>query len=210
MPKTGPSDGCRMAAMVRDPTRLSAIESPMVVVVLPSPSGVGVIAVTSMYLPLGRPASRFMSDSVTLALCLPYCSSSSSSMPRPAAISAMGFMRARCAISRSDIMGRLSPVEVVARPLSARADGGTDRFDADRADLVFGDLRRRIVGGIREEVRRRVGQLHEGDEDGARAHRLGEAREGLDIAASRRDADRVAGLHAQPARVRGMESHLEA
>ncbi len=95
IPNIGPSDGWRIAAMVRQPIRFSAIESPMVVVVLPSPSGVGVIAVTSMYFPSGRPASRFITGSVTFALCLPYSSSSSSSRPRPAAISAMGLSRAR-------------------------------------------------------------------------------------------------------------------
>src|SRR5437016_5644833 len=41
MPKVGPSDGCRMVAIARHPIRLSAIASPTVVVVLPSPSGVG-------------------------------------------------------------------------------------------------------------------------------------------------------------------------
>jgi len=85
------ADGGDGAAAIR----FSAIESPMVVVVLPSPSGVGVIAVTSMYFPSGRPASRFITGRVTFALCLPYSSSSSSSRPRPAAISAMGLSRAR-------------------------------------------------------------------------------------------------------------------
>ena len=172
MPKTGPSDGWRMAAMVRDPTRLSAIESPMVVVVLPSPSGVGVMAVTSMYLPFGRPASRFMSDSMTLALCLPYSSSSSSSMPRPAAISAMGFMRARCAISRSDIMGALScrlsrgryrPVRTAARSMrtaqtlySGIFDDGSwaefvRKFAAESASLTKGT---KIAPGRTASVRR--------------------------------------------------------
>src|SRR4029453_18042768 len=89
------------------------------------------------------------------------------------------------------------------------AHGGANRFDADRADLVFGDLRGRVVGGIREEVRRRVGQLDEGDEEGARAHPLGEAREGLEVAASRRDADRVPSLDAEAARIRRMQGHLE-
>ena len=68
MPKVGPSDGCRMVAIARHPIRLSAIASPTVVVVLPSPSGVGVIEVTSMYLPSGREASRWRIESATLAL----------------------------------------------------------------------------------------------------------------------------------------------
>ena len=54
--------------MVRHPMRFSAIERPMVVVVLPSPSGVGVIAVTSMYLPFATPASRFTRERATFAL----------------------------------------------------------------------------------------------------------------------------------------------
>ena len=168
------------------------------------------MAVTSMYLPFGRPASRFISDSATLALCLPYSSSSSSSMPRPAAISAMGFMRARCAISRSDSMGRL----LLSRSSRGRYPPGRTaaRIASMRTaqTLYSGIFDDGIVGGIREEVRRRVGELDEGDEDGARAHRLGEAREAVELAASRRDADRVAGLHAEAARVRRMERHLEA
>jgi hypothetical protein len=36
--------------------------NPIVVVDFPSPNGVGVIAVTSTYLPLGRPARRPMAD----------------------------------------------------------------------------------------------------------------------------------------------------
>ena len=56
--------------------------SPTVVVDLPSPSGVGEIAVTSTYLPRGRsPSSRAIAASVTLAFVGPYSSSSSSGCP---------------------------------------------------------------------------------------------------------------------------------
>src|SRR5262249_29241935 len=168
MPNTGPSDGCRIAAIVEQPIRLRAIESPIVIVVLPSPSGVGVIAVTSMYLPLGRPARRFITDSVTLALCLPYSSSSSSSMPRAAATSAMGSRRARCAISRSESMeGSLSRRDV------EDVSGLADRLDANGADLVFGNLRRGVECRVGQEVGGGVGELYERDEDRALPYRFG-------------------------------------
>src|SRR5919204_5735505 len=174
MPNTGPSDGCRMAAIVRQPMRFSAMLSPMVVVVFPSPRGVGVIAVTSMYLPFGRPPSRFITSSVTFALVRPYSSSSSSCNPSPAAISAIGFSFARWAISRSESKV-LAPCGGLG---TCGFEGGAprlaDRLDADRADFVLGDLGRGIAGGIGEEIRRRVGKLHERHEDGARPHRLGE------------------------------------
>ncbi|CSD30980.1 Uncharacterised protein [Vibrio cholerae] len=47
---------------------------PIVVTVLPSPSGVGVIAVTRMNLPLGLLANRSRQCSDTLALCWPWLS----------------------------------------------------------------------------------------------------------------------------------------
>ena len=50
MPKVGPIDGWRMVIVACLPMCLNAWPSPTVVVVLPSPSGVGVIAVTTTYL----------------------------------------------------------------------------------------------------------------------------------------------------------------
>ena len=47
IPNTGPSDGSRSAAAARTPMRFSPSVSPTVVVVLPSPAGVGERAVTS-------------------------------------------------------------------------------------------------------------------------------------------------------------------
>ena len=76
---------------------------PTVVVDLPSPSGVGVIAVTTTYLPRGRSASRRrIASSVTLAFVGPYSSSSSSAIPRSRAISTIGRGVTERAISRSD------------------------------------------------------------------------------------------------------------
>jgi hypothetical protein len=54
------------------PIRLRPWASPTVVVDLPSPSGVGVMAVTTTYLPRGFSASsRRMASKVTLALVRP-------------------------------------------------------------------------------------------------------------------------------------------
>ncbi len=51
MPKHGPSEGSRRQIMVFSPMRFRASPRPTVVVVLPSPAGVGEIAVTSTSLP---------------------------------------------------------------------------------------------------------------------------------------------------------------
>jgi hypothetical protein len=53
MPNTGPSEGSRSAITQRLPMRFSASPRPTTVVVLPSPAGVGLIAVTSTSLPRG-------------------------------------------------------------------------------------------------------------------------------------------------------------
>ena len=58
MLKVGPPEGWRMAPMTFLPSAPSPSTRPMVVVDLPSPSGVGVMAVTSTYLPSGRSFSR--------------------------------------------------------------------------------------------------------------------------------------------------------
>ena len=69
IPKVGPWLGWRMHAIVRFPRWAPiAWASPTVVVVLPSPRGVGVIAVTSMYLPSGTAESRSSTESLTFAL----------------------------------------------------------------------------------------------------------------------------------------------
>ena len=72
IPNTGPSDGWRIVTAARLPIRLSPWARPTVVVDLPSPSGVGVIALTRMYLPRGFSASsRSIAPSPTLALSGP-------------------------------------------------------------------------------------------------------------------------------------------
>ena len=67
-PNTGPSDGSRIATMARLPSRLSPSASPMVVVDLPSPAGVGVIAVTSTSAPSGRALARSIAPQRIFAL----------------------------------------------------------------------------------------------------------------------------------------------
>ena len=67
MPNVGPSDGWRSASVVGAPIRFSPWASPTDVVVLPSPSGVGVTAVTTTYRARGRSASSRSAAGVTLA-----------------------------------------------------------------------------------------------------------------------------------------------
>ena len=50
-PNTGPRDGSRRASTVLAPSRFMASARPMLVVVLPSPAWVGLIAVTRISLP---------------------------------------------------------------------------------------------------------------------------------------------------------------
>ena len=57
-PIVGPPEGWRMAAEARLLRRPRPCTRPMVVVDLPSPRGVGVMAVTSTYLPLGLSPRR--------------------------------------------------------------------------------------------------------------------------------------------------------
>ena len=59
MPKHGPIDGSRRQTAAFLPMRFRPSHSPMLVVVLPSPAGVGVIAETSTSLPAGASFSRW-------------------------------------------------------------------------------------------------------------------------------------------------------
>src|SRR6185312_733743 len=68
MPKDGPSDGSRRQQIAFLPIWLSASVRPTVVVVLPSPAGVGEIAVTRMSLPFGLSLSDLTKFIDTLAL----------------------------------------------------------------------------------------------------------------------------------------------
>ena len=53
------------------PRRFKPSVRPMVVVVLPSPAGVGVMAVTRTSLPMGRSWTRWYNSRESLALFLP-------------------------------------------------------------------------------------------------------------------------------------------
>src|SRR6185312_4808956 len=101
MPKVGPIDGCLIATVARLPMCRNACPRPTVVVVLPSPSGVGVIAVTTTYLAFGASASSSIADSRIFTTFSPY--GSSRCMPRPIspAMPSTGFSCAPRAISRS-------------------------------------------------------------------------------------------------------------
>ena len=90
------------------PMRLSASPRPIVVVVLPSPAGVGLIAVTRMSLPSGRFERPRRKSYSSLAMNRPNGRSANSGAPIFAAISAIGFRRVARAISISDRMDRCS------------------------------------------------------------------------------------------------------
>jgi len=60
MPNEGPSEGSRRQSIAFLPITFSASVRPTVVVVLPSPAGVGEIADTRISLPLGLPCSDLM------------------------------------------------------------------------------------------------------------------------------------------------------
>ncbi len=71
MPSVGPIDGSRSAITGRAPTRQSACPMPMVMVVLPSPAGVGVMDETTTSLPSGRSRRAASAPTRTLALSWP-------------------------------------------------------------------------------------------------------------------------------------------
>src|SRR6478752_10884420 len=103
MPNTGPRDGWRIVTAARRPIRFSPWARPTVVVDLPSPRGVGLIAVTTTYLPRGFSAStRSIPAIVIFAFVCPYGSISSSRRPRSWATSMIGRGVTERAISRSD------------------------------------------------------------------------------------------------------------
>ena len=68
MPNTGPRDGSRRQMIAFLPIWLSASPRPTVVVVLPSPAGVGLIAVTRISLPsfFAFRLSTYSSDTLAL------------------------------------------------------------------------------------------------------------------------------------------------
>ena len=101
MPNVGPMDGCRMATIAFLPSWPNACPRPIVVVVLPSPSGVGVMAETTTYLPIGRSASSSTAAREILLTECPYGSSRCSPSPMDAATSGIGSNSAAREMSRS-------------------------------------------------------------------------------------------------------------
>ena len=102
MPNVGPIDGCRIATVARLPMCLKPWPSPTVVVVLPSPSGVGVIAVTTTYFAVGASARSSIASSLIFMTSPPYGSSRRTGRPISAAMSSSGLSDAPRAISRSE------------------------------------------------------------------------------------------------------------
>src|SRR5262245_29223 len=90
-----------MATVARLPILPSASPRPTVVVVLPSPRGVGVIAETTTYFAFGRSSSAAIASSLILATSSPNASSRWGPMPIFAAMSGIESKRALRAISRS-------------------------------------------------------------------------------------------------------------
>src|SRR5262249_40727474 len=138
MPKQGPSEGSRRQLMARLPIRLRPSPRPTVVVVLPSPAGVGLMAVTRMSLPSLFFCAALMSSNDTLALYGPKLSRASAGMPIFLPISAIGFIFASRAISISDFTAmtsllriRADAVELCAR-FRCRPGEGVAGLDACR------------------------------------------------------------------------------
>ena len=130
IPNTGPRLGWRMQTAALWPIRFRPWASPTVVVDLPSPSGVGLIAVTSTYLPRGFSRSRrSMPARMILAFADPYGSISSSRSPSSRATSTIGRGLTDRAISRSDagvVMVTGAPFRslLVRAPIVARSCAG--------------------------------------------------------------------------------------
>ena len=83
-------DGWRKATVARLPSFVRASPSPTDIVVLPSPSGVGVVAETRMYLALGVACNSSIAASSILATWRPYGTRCALEMPIRAAMSPSG------------------------------------------------------------------------------------------------------------------------
>src|SRR5690606_16519826 len=120
IPKVGPIEGWRNVSTDVRPMWFNPWASPTAVVVLPSPSGVGVMAVITTYFAIGRSAIVLTTDGSILATWRPYGTRYSSSIPSWAAISTGGRRVADWAISRSE--GRVGGDTdvIIALSLSAR------------------------------------------------------------------------------------------
>ena len=101
IPKQGPSEASRIQIAAFLPIRFNPSPRPTVVVVLPSPAGVGLIAVTRIRLPSGLPSCALMNSADTFALSCPKGSMSSNPIPIFAPISWIGCLFAARAISIS-------------------------------------------------------------------------------------------------------------
>ena len=99
IPNTGPREGSLKAAAAFFPKRFKASAKPIEVVVLPSPAGVGLMAVTIISLPLLPPLATTSGD--IFALYLPYFSRVPTSIPNFSAISSIGLISTFFAISSS-------------------------------------------------------------------------------------------------------------
>ncbi|MBF8289963.1 MAG: hypothetical protein HW391_931 [Chloroflexi bacterium] len=132
IPNTGPRLGWRMQTAALRPIRLRPWARPTVVVLLPSPRGVGLMAVTTTYLPRGRSASsRSIAERRILALVKPYGSTSSSRSPRSRATSMIGRGVTDRAMSRSD--GKVIRFLERSRLNARRPDAGLRERDGRAA-----------------------------------------------------------------------------
>jgi len=98
IPKHGPKDGSLNAMTAFFPSFPNACPKPTLVVVFPSPAGVGLIAVTSTSFPSGSSFNRSNNSSENFALYFPYNSNSSSLISSLFATSVIGSITASCAI----------------------------------------------------------------------------------------------------------------
>src|SRR5690348_482000 len=158
MPNVGPIEGWRIATVARLPILPSASPRPTVVVVLPSPSGVGVIAETTTYFAFGFERSSSIASSLILATSCPYGSSKWAPMPILAAISGIGRSRARRAMSRS--LGNVTAIPLLlAQSRQHLPAPSLRRLDlVEREYVQAGDapVRLRDVGGQRVHKAARV------------------------------------------------------
>src|SRR3984957_6519537 len=142
MPKLGPSEGSRRQMIVFLPMRLSASPRPMVVVALPSPAGVGLIAVTRMSFPSWRFERLLRKSYSSLAVKRPNGCKADWGAPIFAAISAIGFKRPARAFSRSDPMNQCLPLDLPS--------GRHKRQATNRLARLFWQARIVTMNGARE------------------------------------------------------------
>ncbi len=101
---TGPKEGSRRAIMVFLPILDKASAKPIVIVDLPSPAGVGLIAVTKINFPGALSFTALILSKDNFALYFPYSSISSKLIPTFSTISVIGFKVILCAMSISVFM----------------------------------------------------------------------------------------------------------